>query len=160
LKRKFNASALHRGRVLATGVTHVRGPECGETLSWTTRPGVCELLVDDAAGHYAPFNAGDLNAIPGGRIDAVMYPVPVSPGSGRSPGNLLDVGEYVSSQDDWDDDQKDAVRRLLAAYTTFAGRSDSNDDEVEESVQRWREKLEQLGIPEQLLRGATKSVYA
>jgi hypothetical protein len=89
-----------------------------------------------------------LNGDPGGRIDAIIYPLP---SGGPGPSAYRDIRSYVEQQPLWLPAQKRGVRRLTSAYSSYVDRG--GDNLVMEYVREWGFQLEELGISMHLLGG-------
>jgi hypothetical protein len=157
LKHPFDVSAINKAVVLDSQKAGPLGKEWGSVLNWSGGTGVYELLVDDTSRSpaYAPFHAGDLNANPGGRIDAIIYPLPTAPGGDsprRSGPTSFGLIEPFIEEQSWENDEKEGVRRLVR--TVVSGSRQDVPDEMAQKVERWARVLDRLGISPSLLRPA------
>ncbi|WP_147477256.1 hypothetical protein [Corallococcus sp. AB038B] len=119
--------------------------ECGTKLTFAA--GVIYSLHADAPG-FGPVTLGEFNSTPGGRFDLVMNRLPPGGGPPRyaEPQSFAEIPPFIKKQW-WSEEQQAAVTSLVQALSLVPEASDFMD-----RIERWKEELQERGIPPKLVR--------
>jgi hypothetical protein len=150
LTRPFDASTTDdSGVVLDSAVCKRLGAEWGAKLNTGgSSPDVYNAIVLDPKMAYSPFYATHHNGVSGGRIDAVMMPLPAS-GYGGGPTTSGGIDAYIDMQG-WTPAEKAGARRLCRAFATF-DRFRRVSPQWTDWLDSWADRLRLVNINPKLL---------
>jgi hypothetical protein len=149
-----NAASTILARVSSTRM----GPkEYGNDLTFAAGAFVYTITVHDPSGIYGPLVVPAQNGQLSNRHDLVLKKLPPAgamsgiaavprPG-GRA--SFADISGHIEGRSDWDDEEKEGVRRLVAALAEL---SQVKDLEIGDMLSLWADWLTERGI-------APKSIF-
>jgi nucleoside phosphorylase len=125
--------------------------EFGNKLGFAAGPFVYSVTVHDPSRSYGPLMVPAQNGQLKGRLDLVLKPLPpVTTSVDNSASGYADISQQIDAQQDWSEDEKEGVRRLIAALSAVSQIRGSDFRDLEST---WAEWLCGLGIPSSIIRG-------